>query len=145
VEPAKRDLRAFRNGKDTSLRSLITCPACGGVLWELNDGDQLFYYCQTGHRYSLESLFGEHTKGVESALWAAVRIMEERAALTHRLAEKSNERGLIRSYQQFLLAAEKADQDAQIIKQILEQSNWIIEANGSEDETEASDTEDRTS
>jgi len=138
VEMAKRDLMAFRNGKDSSPRTLITCPACGGVLWELREGDQLFYYCQTGHRYSLESVFGEQTNGVENALWAAVRALEERAALTHRLAEKSAIKGSQRSYRQFLLAAEKADQDAQIIRQILEQSKWMGGSSGPEDEVKAS-------
>jgi two-component system, chemotaxis family, protein-glutamate methylesterase/glutaminase len=136
VEPAKRDLRAFRNGKDTSPRSLITCPACGGVLWELNEEDQTFYYCQTGHRYSLESLFGEQTRNVESALWSAVRILEERAALTHRLAQKSKEKGLSHSYNQFLQSAEKADQDAEIIKQTLKHSSWTVGTHKTNGKTE---------
>ncbi|TSD89986.1 chemotaxis protein CheB [Mycobacterium sp. KBS0706] len=70
-------------------RSMFTCPDCGGVLWELNDGDTLRHRCHIGHAYSAASLghamSGEVTKAMETAL----RTLEERSRMLRRLGEQA--------------------------------------------------------
>ena len=67
--------------------SVFACPECHGVLWELKDGKMVHFRCRVGHSYGAESLASELSMASESALWAAVRALEEKAAMQRRLAE----------------------------------------------------------
>ena len=67
--------------------SVFACPECHGVLWELKDGKLVRFRCRVGHSYGAESLTRELSMASESALWAAVRALEEKAALQRRVAE----------------------------------------------------------
>ena len=70
------------NGKP----SVFACPECHGVLWELKDGRLFRYRCRVGHAYSAHSLKSELGEGSERALWAAMRALEEKAAVGRRLS-----------------------------------------------------------
>ena len=124
-EQAQTDQEAYRLAKDNNNnpRSLLTCPSCGGVLWEMQEGSQKMYLCQTGHRFSLESMFEHQSNGTESALWSALRVLEERVTLTRRLAEMSAKQGHSHSYKRFLDVSQQAEQDASAIREILERAN----------------------
>jgi two-component system chemotaxis response regulator CheB len=77
----------WEKGIDTSgERSVLTCPECGGVLWEM-DGDtpMLRFECHTKHAYSADSLVSAQSSGAEASLWASVRRLEEVHSLALRL------------------------------------------------------------
>ena len=78
-------------------RSALTCPECGGVLWEFREGDLVRFRCRVGHAYSVESMLAEQSKAVEAALWSSLRALEERASLAKRLAARLEESGRSRS------------------------------------------------
>ena len=67
----------------------LTCPECGGTLWEQEDGPELRFVCRVGHAYSLGALVEEQGRSLETTLWSAVRALEERADLNMRLARRS--------------------------------------------------------
>lgn len=67
--------------------SVFACPECHGVLWELKDDKMVRFRCRVGHSYSEASLTQEMSAASENALWAAVRALEEKAALQRRVAE----------------------------------------------------------
>lgn len=67
--------------------SVFACPECHGVLFEFKDGELMRFRCRVGHAYTSGSLAGEMSASVESALWAAMRALEEKAALTRRMSE----------------------------------------------------------
>jgi two-component system chemotaxis response regulator CheB len=67
----------------------LTCPECGGALWQQHDGPRLRFLCHVGHAYSVESLFEEQGRALETTLWSAVRALEERADMHHRLARRA--------------------------------------------------------
>jgi two-component system chemotaxis response regulator CheB len=71
----------------------ITCPDCGGALREILDGDVLRFACHTGHRYGASSLVEGKDEDVESALWAGLRALNEKAELTRRMSERARARG----------------------------------------------------
>ena len=73
--------------------SVYTCPDCHGSLWEVHEGTVTKYRCRTGHAYSTESLFAEQTQFLESALWTALRALQEKEDLARRLAERATSRG----------------------------------------------------
>jgi two-component system chemotaxis response regulator CheB len=74
--------------------SLLTCPACGGVLMERDEGDLVRFACSVGHAYSPESLVEQQGDALESALWQALRTLEERADLLHKMAKRASRRGM---------------------------------------------------
>jgi two-component system, chemotaxis family, protein-glutamate methylesterase/glutaminase len=68
----------------------ISCPACGGAMWETTEDGVLRFTCQVGHAYSPQSMLAEQGSTVESAMWAALRILEERGQLLMRMAERQH-------------------------------------------------------
>jgi two-component system chemotaxis response regulator CheB len=58
------------------------------VLTEAQTGVFEHFRCHVGHAFSLDSLVREQGEEMERALWAAVRSLEEGAALSKRLAAK---------------------------------------------------------
>ena len=103
-------------GEPSGSPSPFRCPECGGALWELGDDGLTGYACHVGHVYSADSLVNEQSDQVERALWSAVRLLRERAALAERLAERMEHGGRTRSYQSFRAMAEQALEQAEIVR-----------------------------
>jgi two-component system chemotaxis response regulator CheB len=67
--------------------STLTCPECGGGLWEINDARPLRFRCHTGHAYSVRSLDDAQKDASEQAGQAQIRLLQEREMLLRRMAE----------------------------------------------------------
>ncbi|RPD47858.1 chemotaxis protein CheB [Hymenobacter sediminis] len=68
----------------------LTCPDCGGALWELNHGNVLRYRCHTGHAFTADALLEKSQDVMEETLWVALRMMEERKNLLASMASHGN-------------------------------------------------------
>jgi two-component system, chemotaxis family, protein-glutamate methylesterase/glutaminase len=79
----------FDEGEGTP--SVFACPECHGTLWELKDKKLVRFRCRVGHSYGMESLARELSDSSETALWAAMRALEEKAAMQRRLADNLGE------------------------------------------------------
>ena len=96
--------------------SAFTCPDCHGTLWELRDGDVARFRCRVGHAYTMTSLAEEQESAVENALWAAMRALEEKSALSRRVADSTLTKSMsVRAREQ----AETDHQHAELIRKIL--------------------------
>ena len=73
--------------------STLTCPECGGGLWELKAAKPLRYRCHTGHGFSARSLENAQADMAEHALWSSVRALQEREILLRRLASVAQATG----------------------------------------------------
>jgi two-component system, chemotaxis family, protein-glutamate methylesterase/glutaminase len=93
------------------------CPECGGVLTERLEAGVLQWECRVGHRYSPETLIDAQAEDVEGALWAAIRALEDRAALLKRMAEQAGRRGQPRSASRFRRQANSAYEQAHTVRQ----------------------------
>jgi two-component system chemotaxis response regulator CheB len=72
-----------RSGEPT----VYTCPDCGGVLWQTETGNG--FRCHVGHAYGAEALLVQKSEELETALWASVRLLREKATLTRQTAARS--------------------------------------------------------
>jgi two-component system chemotaxis response regulator CheB len=92
------------------------CPECGGVLSERSEAGVALWECRVGHRYSPESLADAQAQDVESALWAAIRILEDRSRLLERMADHFDVGGLTRSARSFRHRAASAREQAVTVR-----------------------------
>jgi two-component system chemotaxis response regulator CheB len=118
--------------------SVFTCPECHGTLWEAEHSGIVRYRCRVGHVYSAESMLAAQTDSVDRALWTALRSMEERAALTNRLAERARARKHHWVARAFDERARVADGHAGVIRELLVSRAGLHEV----PETEAEAPED---
>jgi two-component system, chemotaxis family, protein-glutamate methylesterase/glutaminase len=95
------------------------CPECGGVLTERAEAGVLQWECRVGHRYSPDTLLDAQADDVEGALWAAIRVLADRAALLRRMAQQAERRGQPRSARRFRRQAQSASEQAEIVRQAL--------------------------
>ncbi|MBF9221135.1 chemotaxis protein CheB [Hymenobacter ruricola] len=66
----------------------LTCPDCGGSLFEVEHGKLLRYRCHTGHAFTADGLLHSAQQTLEETLWVALRMMEERKNLLSSMATR---------------------------------------------------------
>jgi two-component system chemotaxis response regulator CheB len=95
------------------------CPECGGVLWEMEDGELVRFRCRVGHAYTSEALAADQAQTIEKALWSALRGLEEQSAFKRRLAERARRRGHETTAARFDARARELAADAQQVRGLL--------------------------
>jgi two-component system chemotaxis response regulator CheB len=98
----------------------FSCPECGGTLWETAAGGTVSYRCRVGHAYTLNNLLVRHGETVERALWTAYRALEERAAMSRRVARRLADRGRVESAARFERQADISASQADELKLLLD-------------------------
>lgn len=74
----------------------FTCPACGGVLWDIKHTEQVHSYrCHAGHIYTHSTLMGLKSEEVEESMWASLRLMEEQKRMLQRFPKLPGEESSI--------------------------------------------------
>jgi two-component system, chemotaxis family, protein-glutamate methylesterase/glutaminase len=104
----QEDIRDQIAGKRDGGTSVLSCPDCGGVLWQMNKGRLLDFQCHIGHRYTADTMLVEKTEQLEAALVAALRLLKEKAILLRQTSERARERGDTTSAERMI---EQADLD----------------------------------
>jgi two-component system, chemotaxis family, protein-glutamate methylesterase/glutaminase len=79
--------------KEIGENSLFSCPDCGGGLWEKKANGHSHYRCHVGHAFTSEGLLNGMETSTESALWTALRILEERKNLLRKIGAKEKNNG----------------------------------------------------
>jgi two-component system, chemotaxis family, protein-glutamate methylesterase/glutaminase len=97
-----------------------TCPDCGGVLFERHEGALERFECSVGHVFSIQSLSSAQAGTLEGAMWTAVRALDDRAALLHRMARRARDAGRQHSVRAFERQAEDALERAATIRDAIE-------------------------
>ncbi len=100
--------------------ALYTCPDCGGVMWQAENGGG--FSCHVGHAYASEALLVHKSEELESALWACVRLLREKATLSRQSATRTLEGGNSDMAARFEEQAHLADRYGQVIRELLEAS-----------------------
>ena len=116
---AELELTAMQSIERPGKPSGFACPECAGALWELQEGNVLRFRCRTGHAFSAGSLLAEQSEALEVALWSALRALEEKAALAHRMASRARDLNQPISAKRFAQQAHEYQQCAVLIRQML--------------------------
>jgi two-component system chemotaxis response regulator CheB len=106
----------------------FSCPECGGTLWETHEGKVTSYRCRVGHAFSMNSLAAKHAESVERALWSAYRALEERAAVSERIARRLERNGRGPSAARFERQANQAARQAAELKDVLDTIEPAVDA-----------------
>ena len=86
----------------------LTCPQCGGAVWEHASADTLLFRCRIGHQLSLGGMLAEHGVRRRARLSAAGRQLAETAELNRRVAQWARDHG-------HLPTAERLEQEAAML------------------------------
>lgn len=116
-----QDKAERERGEHPGNPSPLTCPDCGGVLWELQDSNLIRFRCHVGHVYSMDSLQAKQSDELEKALWSSIRALEEKAALAQRMATRARQQNYLISETRFLAQAQESKHHADLIRQVTAQ------------------------
>ncbi|HEX8461998.1 MAG TPA: chemotaxis protein CheB, partial [Segetibacter sp.] len=100
-------------------REFIACPDCGGGLWGIESDDIKRYRCHIGHSYTEKDLIIRQAESLESTLWVALRMMEERRGLFRKIANSEKIKGLYRLSAENLKRAEALEEHIDKLKKVL--------------------------
>jgi len=113
----EQNLKTAYSDEGEGIPSVFACPECHGVLWEVRDQDLVMFRCRVGHSYGSDSLATELSHSSEAALWAAMRALEEKAAMQRRAADGLGENSKSRRRLQDQSSAD--DTNARIIRDMI--------------------------
>ena len=119
TDMAELELEAMQDFNRPGEPSGFACPECGGALWELRDGELIRYRCRVGHAFSPDTLLAEQSDALEAALWSALRALEERAALAHKMAERADRRGNALIAEKFRGQVSESEAHAGLIRKVI--------------------------
>ena len=121
IEPdiVELDGVGLRNQGYPGTPSGFMCPDCGGGLFELHERKLLQYRRRVGHAFSAATLLVEQATSQEEALWAAIRSLEERADLLHKMASRARSGNHNLSAERFEAQAKLTLERSDLLQQVL--------------------------
>jgi two-component system, chemotaxis family, protein-glutamate methylesterase/glutaminase len=93
ADPVELDLPRSQALSVSGRSTGLTCPECHGAIFQVDEPGVPTFRCRVGHAYSDNSLMAAQNGSLEAALWAAVRALEEGAAMAAHLAQRAEARG----------------------------------------------------
>ncbi len=97
----------------------LACPDCDGPLFGVGSGGHGRYRCRVGHAWSSGSLGVAQDDTVERTLYSALRALEDKASLQHRVAEAAASTGQTGVATRARQAADAAHGDADVLRRLL--------------------------
>jgi two-component system chemotaxis response regulator CheB len=128
---AEFDMSEIENEDRVGLPSAFACPDCGGVLWEIEEGGFLRFRCRVGHAFTARHLGAEQRYAVETALWSALRALEENASLYRRMAERTANSYHDLTAERFQERALNTEENARVLR------DFLLRVNQGEEEVSA--------
>jgi len=100
----------------------LSCPGCGGVLSQMQRSPPLRFRCQIGHAYTAESLATEQESSVDEAMRMALRIIEERAQLTEKMAAEARRAGMRYSADSYEAKAKESRRQVGVLREAIQRA-----------------------
>ena len=96
-----------------------TCPDCHGAIWQIGDEEPLKLRCHVGHSFTGEVFNKEQSQSVETALWSAVRVMEEKVTFSRQLAARKREQNQPRAAEGYEKEAAALDEEVTRVRDLI--------------------------
>ena len=116
-------------------RSVLSCPECGGVLWEIEDGDLIRYRCHVGHALSTEAMSRGIADKVREGLYVALRALDEQAALTDKLLAVPTAQGRNRTADHLTRKKEETNRQRVVLQKAINHTDEIAFESIAQNET----------
>jgi two-component system chemotaxis response regulator CheB len=106
-------------------RSVLACPDCHGIMWEMKEGDLIRYRCHVGHAYSAELMSLALDENLTRALGSALRALDERIAVAKKLETQARETGRTRAAESWASKVLEFEQEAKVIRDSVRRTDDI--------------------
>jgi two-component system chemotaxis response regulator CheB len=124
-----RSGRASMNDMDSiGQRSVLTCPDCNGVLWEIDENELIRFRCHLGHAFGAELINLAIEENLRRALGSALRALEERTALIEKLRNQAVAQGHNQVAEHWTRKKEESEQETDVIRQAIIRADEIAAA-----------------
>ena len=100
-------------------RTTYSCPDCNGSIWQIGDEEPLKLRCHVGHSFTGEVFSAEQSRNVESALWSAIRIMEEKVSFSRQLADRKRKQNLLDAADAYEKSADALDDGVTRVRDLI--------------------------
>jgi two-component system chemotaxis response regulator CheB len=97
----------------------LACPDCGGPLWAMGPENGSRFRCYLGHAMTATSLLENQADNLERALWAAVRILQERASTLEALGRKAQYASMLGAHANFSSQSTEARENSDRLRRFL--------------------------
>ena len=92
-EIAQRNQDEQVHGERHGRTTVLTCPDCGGTLWQAGTDPLIQFRCRVGHAYTGAGLLQGQTETLERSLWFSARMLVDKSVFLRELAENARRRG----------------------------------------------------
>ncbi|TWB96115.1 two-component system chemotaxis response regulator CheB [Bradyrhizobium macuxiense] len=106
-------------------RSVLACPDCHGVMWEIDEGELIRYRCHVGHAYTAELMSLALDDNLRRALSSALRALDERIALARKLEREASLGGRTQSARSWASKVREFEQEAKVIRDSIGRTDEI--------------------
>jgi two-component system chemotaxis response regulator CheB len=140
VEIARTGRAAMEEMDRLGRRSVLACPDCHGVMWEIEEGDLLRFRCHVGHTYSADLMSLGLDESLRRAMASALRALEERVFLTRKLEKQAADGGSAAAAASWAARARDCEREMNVIRDAIQRMEQI----GSVDAAERTPASDRS-
>lgn len=121
-------------------RSLLACPDCHGVMWELDEGDLVRWRCHVGHAYTADLMALALDENLTRALAVALRALDERVALAERLSDQAKASGHARVAALWVQKAGDYEREAEVLRESVRRVDEIVARSAQAERAEQHDS-----
>jgi two-component system, chemotaxis family, protein-glutamate methylesterase/glutaminase len=126
VEIARSGRYSMREIDRIGRRSVLTCPDCNGVMWELDEGELIRYRCHVGHAYTGDKMsLALDDNNLRRALGSALRVLDERVALVEKLRKQAVQRGHTEVANTWATRKHEFEAEARVLRKAVERANEV--------------------
>ncbi len=117
AEMTEKAMGKFGQKNEPGRSTDLSCPECGGPLWQMEQSKMARFRCTVGHAFTEENLLASQGEAAEQALWIALRTLEERVRFLRNLGERA--RGHNLPHSRWEAEAAETRSHAEAIRQLL--------------------------
>lgn len=125
TEIARKGAIAMDEMDRIARRSVLACPDCHGVMWEIDEGELLRYRCHVGHTYTAELMSLALDDNLRRAMGSAQRALEERVALARKLHQRARDSGQRLTAQDWKARLDEYEREMRVVRSAIQRMEAI--------------------